>query len=113
MLVERLSPHWSSTGLTPFLGRPGQRGYFCATPMGRRLVTAYDLAFSRLTYIAHHQWNRVLNLESIGSKAGNLPLGHRGLQKFTEDLGSLGKGLKISETIDSNDEGILATRQGI
>ncbi|GBN60626.1 hypothetical protein AVEN_177872-1, partial [Araneus ventricosus] len=23
MLVERLSPRWSSTGLTPFLGRPG------------------------------------------------------------------------------------------
>ncbi|GBM32743.1 hypothetical protein AVEN_83716-1 [Araneus ventricosus] len=44
MLVERLSPRWSSTGLTPFLGRPGQCGYFCATPTGERLATAYDLA---------------------------------------------------------------------
>ncbi|GBN30216.1 hypothetical protein AVEN_261926-1 [Araneus ventricosus] len=32
MLMERLSPHWSSTGLPPFLGRPGQCGYFCTAP---------------------------------------------------------------------------------
>ncbi|GBM68321.1 hypothetical protein AVEN_247075-1 [Araneus ventricosus] len=30
MLVERLSPRWSSTGLTLFLGSPGQCGYFHA-----------------------------------------------------------------------------------
>ncbi|GBM66311.1 hypothetical protein AVEN_87295-1 [Araneus ventricosus] len=47
MLVERLSPRWSSTGLTPFLGRPGQCGYFCTTPTGRRLATMYDLACNR------------------------------------------------------------------
>ncbi|GBL78958.1 hypothetical protein AVEN_48925-1 [Araneus ventricosus] len=43
MLVELLSPRWSSTGLTPFLGRPGQCGYFYATPTGGRLATTYDL----------------------------------------------------------------------
>ncbi|GBN39969.1 hypothetical protein AVEN_197807-1 [Araneus ventricosus] len=32
MLVGRLSPRWSSSGLAPFLGRPGQCGYFCTTP---------------------------------------------------------------------------------
>ncbi|GBO07489.1 hypothetical protein AVEN_124509-1 [Araneus ventricosus] len=32
MLVERLSPRWSSTGLTPFLGRPASVGNFCTTP---------------------------------------------------------------------------------
>ncbi|GBO06547.1 hypothetical protein AVEN_84073-1 [Araneus ventricosus] len=41
------SPHWSSTGLTPFLGRPGQCGYFYATPMGGRLASTYDLACNR------------------------------------------------------------------
>ncbi|GBL98069.1 hypothetical protein AVEN_84575-1 [Araneus ventricosus] len=48
MLVERLSPRWSSTGLSPFLGRPGQCGYFYATPTGGRLATTYDLVCSRL-----------------------------------------------------------------
>ncbi|GBN88796.1 hypothetical protein AVEN_250810-1 [Araneus ventricosus] len=47
MLVERLSPRWSSSGLTPFLGRPGQCGYFCATPTGGRLATTYDLTCNR------------------------------------------------------------------
>ncbi|GBN37603.1 hypothetical protein AVEN_55614-1 [Araneus ventricosus] len=47
MLVERLSPRWSFTGLAPFLGRPGQCGYFCATPTGGRLATTYDLACNR------------------------------------------------------------------
>ncbi|GBO28048.1 hypothetical protein AVEN_25587-1 [Araneus ventricosus] len=47
MLVERLSPRWSSPGLTPFLGRPGQCGYFYATPTGGRLATTYDLARNR------------------------------------------------------------------
>ncbi|GBM52620.1 hypothetical protein AVEN_16734-1 [Araneus ventricosus] len=47
MLVERLSPRWSSTGLTPFLGRPGQCGYFYATPTGGRLATSYDLACNK------------------------------------------------------------------
>ncbi|GBM73515.1 hypothetical protein AVEN_103945-1 [Araneus ventricosus] len=47
MLVERISPRWSSTGLTPFLGRRGQCGYFYATPTGGRLATTYDLAYNR------------------------------------------------------------------
>ncbi|GBM29475.1 hypothetical protein AVEN_255856-1 [Araneus ventricosus] len=47
MLVERLSPRWSSTGLTPFLGRPGQCGYFYATPTGGCLDTTNDLACNR------------------------------------------------------------------
>ncbi|GBL75604.1 hypothetical protein AVEN_154928-1 [Araneus ventricosus] len=47
MLVERLSPRWSSTGLAPFLGRPGQCGYFYATPTGGRLAITYDLARNR------------------------------------------------------------------
>ncbi|GBO24043.1 hypothetical protein AVEN_31794-1 [Araneus ventricosus] len=47
MLAERLSPRWSSTGLTPFLGKPGQCGYFYATPTGGRLATTYDLACNR------------------------------------------------------------------
>ncbi|GBM45001.1 hypothetical protein AVEN_225747-1 [Araneus ventricosus] len=38
---------WSSTGLAPSLGRPGQCGYFCATPTGARLATMYDLACNR------------------------------------------------------------------
>ncbi|GBL87529.1 hypothetical protein AVEN_165146-1 [Araneus ventricosus] len=50
--VERLSPRWSSTGLTPFLGRPGQCVYFYATPTGRRSPTTYDLACER----PHAQW---------------------------------------------------------
>ncbi|GBL72316.1 hypothetical protein AVEN_115266-1 [Araneus ventricosus] len=41
------SPHWSSTGLTSFLGRPGQCGYFYATPTGGRLTTTYDLKCNR------------------------------------------------------------------
>ncbi|GBM53948.1 hypothetical protein AVEN_79920-1 [Araneus ventricosus] len=47
MQVERLSPRWSSTGLTPFLGRPGQCGYFYATPTEGRLATMYDLTCNR------------------------------------------------------------------
>ncbi|GBM48378.1 hypothetical protein AVEN_103563-1 [Araneus ventricosus] len=47
MLVGRLSPRWSSPGLTPFLGRPGHCGYFCTTPVGGRLTPTYDLARSR------------------------------------------------------------------
>ncbi|GBM84196.1 hypothetical protein AVEN_16011-1 [Araneus ventricosus] len=46
MLVE-VSTGLSSTGLTPFLGRPGQCGYFYATPTGGRLATMYDLACKR------------------------------------------------------------------
>ncbi|GBN62339.1 hypothetical protein AVEN_186043-1 [Araneus ventricosus] len=37
-------PRWSSTGLTPFLGRPDQCGYFYATPTVGHLATTYDLA---------------------------------------------------------------------
>ncbi|GBM62908.1 hypothetical protein AVEN_11364-1 [Araneus ventricosus] len=47
MLVELLSPRWSCTGLTPFLGRPGQCGYFYATPSGGRLNSTYDLTCNR------------------------------------------------------------------
>ncbi|GBM59442.1 hypothetical protein AVEN_117644-1 [Araneus ventricosus] len=43
MLVERLFPRWSSTGLALFLGGPGQCGYFDATRTGERLATTYDL----------------------------------------------------------------------
>ncbi|GBO05905.1 hypothetical protein AVEN_130593-1 [Araneus ventricosus] len=42
------SPGFHATPkLTPFLGRPGQCGYFYATPKGGRLTTTYDLACSR------------------------------------------------------------------
>ncbi|GBM40258.1 hypothetical protein AVEN_201152-1 [Araneus ventricosus] len=47
MLVGRISPRWSSTGLTPFLGRPCQCGYFCTTPAGGRLAPTYDLSCNR------------------------------------------------------------------
>ncbi|GBN99695.1 hypothetical protein AVEN_194701-1 [Araneus ventricosus] len=47
MLVERLSPRWSSIGLTPFLGRLGQCGYFYATPTAGRLTTTYDLTCNK------------------------------------------------------------------
>ncbi|GBM77606.1 hypothetical protein AVEN_165632-1 [Araneus ventricosus] len=47
MLVERLAPRWSSTGLIPFLGRPGQCGYFYATPTGVRLATMYGSTCNR------------------------------------------------------------------
>ncbi|GBM70453.1 hypothetical protein AVEN_50722-1 [Araneus ventricosus] len=33
-----LSLRWSSPGPAPFLGRPGQCGYFCTTPTGGRLA---------------------------------------------------------------------------
>ncbi|GBL97118.1 hypothetical protein AVEN_144571-1 [Araneus ventricosus] len=33
--------------LHPFLGRPGQCGYFYATPTGGRLATTYDLACNK------------------------------------------------------------------
>ncbi|GBO15578.1 hypothetical protein AVEN_58526-1 [Araneus ventricosus] len=39
MLVGQLSP---STGLAPFLGRPGQCGYFGTTPAGECVSTTYD-----------------------------------------------------------------------
>ncbi|GBL64887.1 hypothetical protein AVEN_183670-1 [Araneus ventricosus] len=44
MLVERLSPRWSSTGLTPFLGRPGSVGIF-ARHQGEK-VLEHDDRFS-------------------------------------------------------------------
>ncbi|GBM51990.1 hypothetical protein AVEN_32113-1 [Araneus ventricosus] len=37
MLVGQLSPHWSSTGLTPFLGRRASVGIFA--PHETRFVT--------------------------------------------------------------------------
>ncbi|GBO46417.1 hypothetical protein AVEN_164343-1, partial [Araneus ventricosus] len=82
MLVERLSPRWSSNGLTPFLGRPGQCEYFCATPTVGRLATAYDLACSRphtrriFRGIGFRAWN------PPGPNAEALPLGHRSLRKL-------------------------------
>ncbi|GBN91239.1 hypothetical protein AVEN_72983-1 [Araneus ventricosus] len=63
MLVERLSPRWSSTGLTHFLGRPGQCGYFYATPTGGLLAAKYDLACCRphtrriLSGVGFRAWN--------------------------------------------------------
>ncbi|GBO16968.1 hypothetical protein AVEN_201507-1 [Araneus ventricosus] len=73
MLMERLPPRWSSTGLTPFLGSPGQ----CATPTGGRLATMYDLTCNRAPYTADLQWNRVSNLKPSSLKAETLPLVHR------------------------------------
>ncbi|GBN43093.1 hypothetical protein AVEN_247530-1 [Araneus ventricosus] len=80
MLVERPSPHWSSTGLTPFLGRPVQCGYFYTTPTGERLTTTYDLACNMPHNMAVLQCNRVSNLEPSCPKAETFPLGHRGLR---------------------------------
>ncbi|GBN80639.1 hypothetical protein AVEN_21364-1 [Araneus ventricosus] len=96
MLVEQLSPCWSSTGLTPFLGRPGQCGYFCTTaaegrldslyslicnrggrlaPLysiicnrGGRLDPLYSLIGNRPKYKRDLQWNRISNLEASGSE---------------------------------------------
>ncbi|GBL92162.1 hypothetical protein AVEN_91508-1 [Araneus ventricosus] len=36
----------------------------------------YDLACNRYTYTADLQWNRVSNLEPLGTEAETLPLGH-------------------------------------
>ncbi|GBN30535.1 hypothetical protein AVEN_192517-1 [Araneus ventricosus] len=44
MLVGRLSPR-----LIPFLGKPGQCGYFCTTPQGGRFAPTY-LACTRPDY---------------------------------------------------------------
>ncbi|GBM32096.1 hypothetical protein AVEN_218515-1 [Araneus ventricosus] len=38
MLVERLSPCWSSTGRISFLGRQGKCGYFCTSPGPLRMI---------------------------------------------------------------------------
>ncbi|GBM01607.1 hypothetical protein AVEN_60023-1 [Araneus ventricosus] len=64
-LVERLSPRLSSTGLAPFLGGPGQCGFFCATTTGGRLATTYDLVCS-----GPHA-RRVFG--GVGSRAWSLP----------------------------------------
>ncbi|GBM06755.1 hypothetical protein AVEN_62999-1 [Araneus ventricosus] len=51
MLVGRLSLRWSSPGLTPFLDRPSQCGYFCTTPTGGRLI--HGVRFSVLQAYMH------------------------------------------------------------
>ncbi|GBM17994.1 hypothetical protein AVEN_238391-1 [Araneus ventricosus] len=85
-MLMRLSPRWSSTGLTPFLGRPGQCGYFYAPPTGVRLTTTYDLVCNR-----PHTWrifsgigSRTWNLEPSGPKAETLPpRPSRALRKYS------------------------------
>ncbi|GBO24564.1 hypothetical protein AVEN_1425-1 [Araneus ventricosus] len=77
MLVERLSPRWSSTGLTPFLGRPGQCGYICATTTGGRLTTTYRFNVQQATYTADLRWNQVSSLLPSGPEVETLLLGHR------------------------------------
>ncbi|GBO25576.1 hypothetical protein AVEN_35227-1 [Araneus ventricosus] len=91
---ERLSPRWSSTGLVPFLGRPGQCECFYATPTGGRLATMYDLACN-----GPHT-RRIFS--GIGFRAWSpsdetLPLGHRGLHS------SEGKKLLTEIVIDWKD----------
>ncbi|GBN48576.1 hypothetical protein AVEN_248709-1 [Araneus ventricosus] len=77
MLVERLSPRWSSTGLTRFLGRPGQCGYFCTTPMGGRVTTYLCFNVQQALSTLDLQWNRVSNPKLSDPEALTLPLGHR------------------------------------
>ncbi|GBO22791.1 hypothetical protein AVEN_179082-1 [Araneus ventricosus] len=70
------------TGLAPFLGRPGQSGYFYATPTGERLATTDDLACNRphtrriCSEIGFRAWN------PPALKPRPLPPGHRGLPKL-------------------------------
>ncbi|GBM15848.1 hypothetical protein AVEN_260126-1 [Araneus ventricosus] len=49
MLVGRLSPRSSSPGLTLFLGRPCQCGYFCTVPARGQLNKKMDALSSRTT----------------------------------------------------------------
>ncbi|GBN00879.1 hypothetical protein AVEN_21228-1 [Araneus ventricosus] len=64
--TPELAPLLQSSTLpafTPFLGRPGQCGYFYATLTGGRLATTYDLACNRphtrriLSGIGFRTWN--------------------------------------------------------
>ncbi|GBM25524.1 hypothetical protein AVEN_23225-1 [Araneus ventricosus] len=45
--LQASMPRWSSTGLAPFLGGPGQCRYSYSTPTGVRLVTTTDLTRNR------------------------------------------------------------------
>ncbi|GBM11562.1 hypothetical protein AVEN_245893-1 [Araneus ventricosus] len=65
MLVGRLSPRWSSPGLAPFLGRPGQCGYFCTTPAEGRLTLYVRFSVQKGQYTTDLQWES-------GFKPGNL-----------------------------------------
>ncbi|GBM37442.1 hypothetical protein AVEN_221578-1 [Araneus ventricosus] len=47
MLVGRPSHRWSSSGLTPFLGRPGQCEYFCSHQREDVWPPTYDLTCNR------------------------------------------------------------------
>ncbi|GBL98881.1 hypothetical protein AVEN_165709-1 [Araneus ventricosus] len=73
MPLGRLSP-----GFTPFLGMPGQYGYFHTTPAGGHLALM-DLMCTRPAYAAVLLGNRVSNLESFRPEVEALPPGHRGL----------------------------------
>ncbi|GBL68586.1 hypothetical protein AVEN_120652-1 [Araneus ventricosus] len=82
-LVRRLSPRWSSPGLAPFFGRPGQCGYFCTRPTLGRLAPYVLFNVKQAQYSTDLQWNRVSNMELSLSKAATLPLGHRGLRSVS------------------------------
>ncbi|GBL77149.1 hypothetical protein AVEN_12780-1 [Araneus ventricosus] len=79
MLVRRLSPIWSSPGLVPFLGGPGQCEYFCTKP------APTDLTCTTPAYMAVLRWNRVSNLELSVPEVETLSPGHRGLIKIPEE----------------------------
>ncbi|GBO26882.1 hypothetical protein AVEN_213045-1 [Araneus ventricosus] len=65
----------SSTGLTPFLGRPGQCGYFCITPGGRAFVPLPDMR--ALSPHARRISIRIrFKLETSGPIPETLPIGH-------------------------------------
>ncbi|GBN87638.1 hypothetical protein AVEN_218453-1 [Araneus ventricosus] len=76
--VGIFTPHQPpSPTLTPFLGRPGQCGYFfCATPAGGRLATIRIIYVQRAPYTVDLQWNPGVR---------TLLLGHRG--SSSEKLG--------------------------
>ncbi|GBM20417.1 hypothetical protein AVEN_188188-1 [Araneus ventricosus] len=45
--LQTSTPCWSSTGLAPFLGGPGQCRYSYAAPTGGRLAITTDLTYNR------------------------------------------------------------------
>ncbi|GBO24069.1 hypothetical protein AVEN_117670-1 [Araneus ventricosus] len=85
MLVERLSLRWSSTGLTPFLGRPGQLWVFLHYTNGRTFDHYIRFNVQQASYTADLQWSQVSNMKPSGPKAETLPLGHRGLFKIRKE----------------------------
>ncbi|GBN15529.1 hypothetical protein AVEN_39750-1 [Araneus ventricosus] len=72
-------PHAGGAALSPLvlsrpytlLGRPGQCGYFCITPAGRRLVPTYDLMCSR------PPTRRIFSGIRFRALKHSAPLGHR------------------------------------